>query len=229
MKMIAMIPARMNSKRIPHKNLRFMGDMPLIGYPIRLALESNRFESIWVNTESDVIGTYAESLGINYHKRPEELANDVSTNREFTYEFMTQHECDYVVMVNPTSPLLRPSTLDAFLDTLEGNDFDTLLSVTDIKEEIMYGGQPLNFSFSEKVNSQNLQPVQPIVWALTAWKRSTFMSLQEKGVNPVFGGKLGVFPIPKDESCDLDTEDDWRIAEGILLSRASISNKRYLE
>ena len=51
-KLIAMIPARMGSKRIPHKNIRYLYDKPLIQYPIDLALTSNAFESIWVNTES---------------------------------------------------------------------------------------------------------------------------------------------------------------------------------
>ena len=49
------------------------------------------------------------------------------------------------------------------------------------------------------------------------------MELQEQGINPGFGGKIGRFPIPKDESCDLDTPEDWRIAEGILMSR----NEKY--
>lgn len=219
-KMIAMIPARLGSKRIPKKNIRYMGDKPLIQYPIELAKNCGRFESIWVNTESEELGKAAQKLGVNFHKRPAELANDQATNREFTYEFLQKHECDYVIMVNPTSPMLREKTMNDFLDYVEGNDFDTVLSVISEKEETFYKGAPLNFSLKEKINSQLLEPTEKIVWALTAWKRENFMKMQESGINPVFGGKLGRFSIPKDESCDLDTLEDWRIAEGILMSRS---------
>lgn len=228
-KLVAMIPARLGSKRIPKKNIRYMGDKPLILYPIELALSVERFESIWLNTESEELGKAAERAGIGFHRRPRELAGDQATNREFTYEFLQKHPCDYVVMVNPTSPLLRNETMEGFLNYLEENDFDTVLSVISEKEETFYRGEPLNFSLERKVNSQQLEPVENIVWALTAWKRETFLRLQQRGVNPVFGGKLGRFPIPKDESCDLDTPEDWKIAEGILMSRINNFEERYME
>lgn len=230
-KIIAMIPARLGSKRIPKKNIRYMGDKPLIQYPIELAKNSGRFDSIWVNTESEELGKAAQKLGVNFHKRPEKLANDQATNREFTYEFLQKHECDYVIMVNPTSPMLREKTMNDFLDYVEKNDFDTVLSVISEKEETFYKGEPLNFSLKEKINSQFLEPTEKIVWALTAWKRDSFMRMQESGINPVFGGKLGRFSIPKDESCDLDTLEDWRIAEGILMSRSDKYKlkERYME
>lgn len=228
-KIVAMIPARLGSKRIPKKNIRYMGDKPLIQYPIDLAKNSGRFDSVWVNTESKELGQIAEKMGIHFHQRPDELANDQATNREFTYEFFEKHECDYVVMINPTSPLLRKETMDKFLDYVEENDFDTILSVISEKEETFYKGKPLNFTFDKKINSQLLEPIETVCWALTAWKRETFMKLQESGINPVFGGKVGRFSIPKDESCDLDTLEDWNIAEGMLNSRINKFEERYIE
>lgn len=228
-KIVAMIPARLGSKRIPKKNIRYMGDKPLIQYPIDLAKDSGCFDSVWVNTESKELGQIAEKMGIQFHQRPDELANDQATNREFTYEFLQKHECDYVVMINPTSPLLRKETMDKFLDYVEENDFDTILSVISEKEETFYKGKPLNFTFDKKINSQLLEPIETVCWALTAWKRETFIKLQESGINPVFGGEVGRFSIPKDESCDLDTLEDWNIAEGMLNSRINKFEERYIE
>jgi len=228
-KLIAMIPARLGSKRIPRKNIRYMGDKPLIHYPIEMAKSVNRFDSIWLNTESEELGRLSSAMGIGFHKRADELAGDTATNREFTYEFLQQHICDYVVMINSTSPLLRKETVERFLDYVTDNDFDTVLSVISEKEEVFYNGKPLNFSLQEKINSQLLEPVETICWSLTAWKRETFMKLQEQGSNPVFGGVIGRFVIPKDEACDLDTLEDWKIAEGILMSRINIFEERYME
>lgn len=228
-KLIAMIPARLGSKRIPKKNIRYMDGKPLIQYPIDLAVGSGLFEEVWVNTESAELGKIIQTMGARFHERPAQLAGDKATNRDFTYEFMQKHDCDYVVMVNTTSPLLREDTVKKFLTFINENDYDTIVSVVAEREETFFQDKPLNFSLEEKVNSQFLEPTEAIVWALTAWKRETFMKLQEEGKNPVFGGKLGKFAIPKDESCDLDTEEDWRIAEGILESRKIEREKRYVE
>ncbi len=229
-KMIAMIPARLGSKRIPKKNLRYLAEKPLIQYPIDLALQIPDFESVWVNTESVALGKAIEKMGARFHQRPEEFSADSCTNREFTYHFMCHHECDYVIMVNSTSPLLRVETIHNFLQYVNENDYDTILSTVSEKAESFYHGKALNFDIHNKVNSQMLEPVEKTVWALTAWKRSTFMELEQQGQCPVFGGKLGTFPIPKDESCDLDTEEDWRIAEGAIQARqeAGKTAPRYL-
>lgn len=229
-KMIAMIPARLGSKRIPKKNLRYLGDKPLIQYPIDLALQISEFESVWVNTESEELGHVVENMGARFHKRPEEFSADHCTNREFTYHFMCQHECDYVIMVNSTSPLLRVETIQKFIQFVNVHDYDTILSTISEKAETFYMGKALNFDLKHKVNSQMLEPVEKTVWALTAWKRETFMKLEQKGVCPIFGGNLATFQIPKDEACDLDTEEDWHIAEGAIEARmlTTHSKPRYL-
>lgn len=229
-KLIAMIPARLGSKRIPKKNIRFLGEKPLIQYPIDLCKSAGVFDEIWVNTESEELGRICEKMGVGFHCRPAELAGDRATNRDFTYEFMQKHPCEYVIMVNTTSPLLRQQTMLDFLALVKQGEGDTILSVISEKEETFYQGKPLNFSLEEKVNSQFLEPVEKIVWSLTAWRRKTFMNLQAQGINPVFGGRIVRFSIPKDESCDLDTEEDWRIAEGFIAARnISNCNARYIK
>ncbi|HHW36532.1 MAG TPA: acylneuraminate cytidylyltransferase family protein [Bacillales bacterium] len=226
-KIIAMIPARMGSTRIPKKNIRILGNKPLMQYPIDLCMMCDRFESIWFNSESEELGRIAEKMGVNFHKRPDELSSNKATNRDFVYEFLKAHECDYVVMVNTTSPLLSLNTLNNFIDFISEHDFDTVLSVVNEKTECFFKNEPINFPLSEKINSQYLEPVARTVWAMTAWKRDTFIRLQESGSNPVFGGKLGLFSVPKDESCDLDTEEDWNIAEGMILSKERKPSPRY--
>ena len=228
---LAMIPARLNSKRIVMKNIRFLYDKPLIQYPIELALKSHLFNSIWVNTESDELGEYVRKLGVNFHKRPIELSNDNATNREFIFEFLKIHKCDYVVMINPTSPLLKLETLKKYIKYIQDNNFDTIMSVVNYQAETFYNEKPINFTYKDaKINSQYIVPVKIVIWALTAWKRDTFIINQDQGTSPVFGGKIGLFSIPKDESADLDNEEDWNIAEGVISSRIRLehTNKKYI-
>jgi len=219
-KCVAMIPARMGSKRIPKKNIRLLRGKPLINYAIDLAIQSQRFDEIWVNSESDLLNELAIGSGVKFHKRPVELSSDDATNKDFTTEFLEKHECEFLIMVNPTSPLLRVETVRCFYDLVVDKDYDTVLSVLDEYAECFYDGRPLNFSCEKKINSQNLSPVQKVVWALTAWRRSTFMKAVRERHCGTFAGKIGLFPIPKDESCDLDTLEDWAIAEGMLIARS---------
>lgn len=222
-----MIPARLGSKRIPQKNIRYMLDRPLVGHALGLAAAADIFDEIWVNSEAVLLKDIAEHYGAGFHHRPAHLADDQATNREFTLEFLQRHECDYVVIVNPTSPALRPQSIVDFCARLKNEGLDTLLTTVGERAETFYQGQPLNFSLDEKVNSQNLPVVSKVVWALSGWRRSTFLALAERGENPIFGGRMSTFDLPKDEACDLDTEDEWLLAEALLRSRQNQSPPRY--
>ena len=216
-KLIAMIPARLGSKRVPKKNIRLLYEKPLLQYAIETAQAAACFKEIWVNTESDLLGELAIRCGANFHKRPVELAADTATNQEFTAEFLAVRECDFVVMVNPTSPLLKPETVRSFCSFIQKENYDTVLSVLNEKAECFFDSVPINFSREKKMNSQDLEPVQKVVWALTAWRRDHFLAVSKQGKCSVFSGRLGRFPIPLIESCDIDTQDDWDLAEVMLL------------
>lgn len=162
----------------------------------------------------------ASACGVGFHKRPAELASDTATNQDFTSEFIRVHACDYVIMVNPTSPLLQPETIRRFCDYTRSNSFDTILSVLNEKAECFFNGEPVNFFIDEKINSQKLLPVQRVIWALTAWRRKTFLEIADRGGCSVFSGKLARFPIPIEEACDIDTQEEWDLAEAMLLSRS---------
>lgn len=214
-----MIPARIGSKRIPQKNIRYIDGKPLLLRAIELAQQSEVFDEVWVTSSDPVLREITITFNARFHPRPEQLSTDVATNRDFTEDFLLAHPCDYVVMLNTTSPTLKAETVRAFCEFVARGEYDTVLSTISEQTETFYQYKPLNFRLDEKLNSQLLPPTEKVVWALTAWRRDTFLRLQSEGRNPIFGGRLTTFPIPKDESCDLDTEDDWRIAEGILRSR----------
>ena len=77
---IAMIPARMGSQRLKHKNLRLLGGIPLITRAIRKCKQANIFDEIWVNSEHSDFGNIASEEHVFFHKRPEELGNDTATH-----------------------------------------------------------------------------------------------------------------------------------------------------
>jgi len=218
---IAMIPARMGSQRLAKKNLRELGGVPLITRAIRKSKDAGAFDEVWVNSEDDIFGEIAAEEGVQFHKRPAELANNVATSEQFVYEFLTKHECDRLFQVHSIAPLLGPERVAEFVRTMEKTGSDVQLSCTLEQIECAIGGEPINFSFEEKTNSQELKPIQRVTWSITGWTRSTYLAACEAGKTATYAGTRSFFPITRAEGHIIKTEEDLQIAEVYL--RASQS------
>ena len=70
MKIIAMVPARLGSQRLKQKNLQIFQGNSLIAHAIKKIKQTEVFDEIWVNTESELIGKVAEEENVFFHKRP---------------------------------------------------------------------------------------------------------------------------------------------------------------
>jgi len=101
---IALIPARSGSKRIPLKNIKLLGGHPLIAYAIQSAKDSGIFNDIYVSSDSDRIGEIAKYYGAKFIKRPDEFATDISPDDEWIGHMFTQiHSSNYAI-IRPTNP-----------------------------------------------------------------------------------------------------------------------------
>ena len=161
-KTIAMIPARMGSKRVPKKNIRLLNGTPLISYIIRAAKESGCFDEIYVNSESDILGQIAKSEGVGFYKRPSSLSTDTATNDGFVEDFLNQNDCDKVIQLLPTSPFISPEDIKKFVSHMEDQNLDTLISVFRQQIECVYEGTPINFDQKKPTPpSQDLEPIKP--------------------------------------------------------------------
>lgn len=212
MKFLCMIPARLGSQRLKKKNLLILNGKTLIEHAIDKAKSSKIFDEIWVNSESELIGAIAINRGIGYHKRPDELANNAATSEDFIYEFLKKHECEFVIQLHSIAPLLTSRDIIDFVNYIDNNDFDVLLSVENIQLECLYDNNPINFNYISKTNSQDLRPVQKISWSISAWKRSTYIEAYEEKKCATFSGKVGYFPLNKLASHVIKTEEDFQIA-----------------
>lgn len=197
MKIVAMIPARLGSKRLPKKNLEeFMG-MTLIEWAIHRAGASGAFDEVWVNSESSVFRDIASNAGASFHLRPEELGSDQATSEQFVGDFLRSVECDFVVQLHSITPLLSVSEISKFVAQVRTSEFDTLLSGVEDNLEHIFEGKPVNFRWTEKSNSQDLKPVMRITWPITAWRRSYFLRAQAEGLCATYSGEIGYFPVSK--------------------------------
>ena len=130
MEIIAIIPARANSKRIPNKNIRLLNSQPLISYVIRNALLSKYITKVIVTTDSEEVEIIARQFGVECIRRPDFLCQDDTTLDPVIYDAVSSLTCDYVVTLQPTTPLLRVDSLDAAIEQCIQNPvIDTVVSV----------------------------------------------------------------------------------------------------
>ena len=137
-KVIAMIPARMGSKRIPKKNIRLLNGKPLIQYAIDAVKDADCFDEIWINSESQVIEKIANSSGVNFYKRPKKFSTDSASNDMWTEDFFKNVGGDIVIQVLPTSPFITPAEIKEFVQTFVYNGYDTLISMASGGEQDWY-------------------------------------------------------------------------------------------
>ncbi|MEX0298264.1 MAG: NTP transferase domain-containing protein [Kordiimonas sp.] len=215
-KFIAMIPARLGSQRLKQKNLQKINGIPLIAHAVRRCREAGVFDEIWVNTESDDIAEAAVAEGAQYHKRPENLADNNATSEQFVYEFLKAHECDVVFQVHSIAPLLTSSDIKRFVEQFATLNPNTMLSCIEDQIEVAYGGAPVNFTFDEKTNSQDLAPVQRITWSITAWRSEAYRAAYEAGKTATYTKPIAIHAVDAISGHVIKTSQDLEIADALL-------------
>ena len=99
---------------------------------------------------------------------------------------------------------------------MQRHDYDCLLSTEEIQIECAYKGQPINFTYGNKKNSQDLDPVQRISWSITGWKSRTYLDAAANNECATYAGMVGYFPISRFAAHVIKTEEDLELAKAML-------------
>ena len=211
-KIVAVIPARAGSKGVPNKNVRFIAGKPLIAYAIDNALNSKFITDIIISTDSEDVKIIAGLKNAKVHERSQDLCGDMVTLDAVIYDAVKNYDCDYVVTMQPTSPTLKPETLDAAIEQAISTDVDTLISVQNkphlawIKNEL---GE-LVPAYKERLNRQYMPPYYIETGAFVIAKKDVVTEKTR------IGKKVSVFEISPDEAVDIDSFDDLIVSKNIL-------------
>lgn len=127
-RIIAIVPARGGSKGLPGKNIKKLCGKPLIAWSIEAGLGSQYIDEVVVTTDSEEIASIARAFGASVpFIRPAELASDTATSFDVIkhaiafYEYELQKKFDYVVLLEPTSPLREKYDIDMAIEQLLSN------------------------------------------------------------------------------------------------------------
>lgn len=216
MKTVAMIPARMGSQRLKKKNLAPLAGQPLITHAIDKCRAAGCFDAIYINSENAEFGQFADGESVKFYQRPEELGNSIATSEQFVYDFLKNVECDLLVQVHSIAPLLSAEEVKSFSEAFIASDADVMLSCIEDQIEVAYQDQPVNFTFAEKTNSQDLEPVQRVTWSITGWRAKPYIDAVESGSIGTYNGKIAFYPVDAISGHVIKTQTDLDIAEALL-------------
>lgn len=166
MKYLAVIPARGGSKGLPGKNIRLLAGVPLIAWSIKQALGSSRIDCVHVSTDDHGIAEVARAHGADVpYLRPAELAQDTTpTEPVMTYALDWYERAgrtfDAIMLLQPTSPLRFPGTLDAALDAFESRNAQSLLGVCK-NHHFFWRNQEVSIPLYDYHNRPRRQDIRP--------------------------------------------------------------------
>lgn len=228
MRVLAVITARGGSKGVPRKNLRPVAGKPLIAWTIERALEvQDRLHRIVVSTDDEEIAAASRQAGADVpFIRPEELAGDETDSlavAQHATDFVEAEEklrMDWILLLQPTSPLRRADDIHAALDLAGKGGSDSVIAVEQVIHEhpmllktiennqLKHYGETLR----ERVRRQDCYPdVYVNNGAIYLTRRDTVMEQ-----DLLLGAIARPYIMPAERSLDIDTEFDLRIADAIL-------------
>ena len=216
-KIVALVPMREHSERVPGKNYRPFAGRPLYHYIISSLLACPHINSVYIDTDSSFIREDApKNFDVHIIDRPEHLRSDFIPMNDILLHDVTQVEADYYLQTHSTNPLLRTHTIGAAIEAFLGStQHDSLFSVTRLQKRLWCAdGMPLNHDPGLLLRTQDLPPIYEENSCLYIFTRS---NLESRG-NRIGKSSL-MFEIEQMEAWDIDEEQDFRIAEILYATR----------
>ena len=210
MKVVAFVPIRLNSKRVVGKNLKMLGNKPLLQYILETLTNAASIDEVYVYcSQEEIIPLLPQ--GVKFLKRNESLDRDETLGQDIYDAFTKEIDADVYVLAHTTSPFIKVETIDnAVRQVTEGNH-DSAFSAQKVQTFTWYKGQPLNYNLKEIPRTQTIEPVYFETSAFYIFRKEIWtIEHQRIGRNPYIAI---VNPI---EGIDIDNPEDFEFAEQVL-------------
>ncbi len=219
-KVIALLPMKGHSERVPNKNLKLFSGKPLYHAVMQSLLACDYISEVFINTDSEKI---AEDALKNFERikiiqRPENICGDfVSMNEIIAYD-LQQTESKHFIQTHSTNPLLKAETLNRaisfYFESI--HQYDSVFSVTRLQTRLYWkDGTPINHNPQELIRTQDLPPVFEENSNFYIFSKDSFL----KAGNKRIGIKPAMFEMNKLESVDIDEPEDFKLAEILYKKR----------
>lgn len=222
---LAIIPARSGSKRLPGKNILPIGGKPLISWTIEAAKQCKMIDDVVVTSDDDGILKIAEQSGVSSLQRPSALAQDTSSSFDVVKHVLEKFPSyDYVVLLQPTSPLRNSLHITDAINLLETKNADAVVSVTEVEHSPLWSnilpadGSMENFLRDDVLNlrSQDLPTYYRLNGAIYVCNSAKL--LEERRF--LLKKNIYAYRMNTKSSVDIDTEIDFKLATLLMADRS---------
>ena len=210
-KIIAVIPVRKGSQRVKNKNFRKFYNKNLLVYKILTLKKVKYVDEIIVNTDSDKAISIAKNYGVSFFKRDNYFASSKCPNSDFWSNVASTTNSKYILFTHCTNPLISVQTYQKTLKkffSLNKKRFNSLNTVSEVKDFLFLKNKPLNFNLNQAPNSQNLPDIIKYNSAI-----SILSTDYMKNNKTVIGDKPFFYKLDQFEGHDINTEYEFKFAE----------------
>jgi len=220
-KLIALVPMRHHSQRVPGKNYRQLAGKPLYRYIVETLLAVPEIDQIVVDTDSEPVmeGLRQDFPMIRLIERPESLRADTISMNEILLYDTAQVESDFYIQTHSTNPLLKPETVSRAIQsfTMGYPTYDSLFSVTRLQTRLWTkDSHPLNHDPAVLIQTQDLPPVFEENSCMYLFTRENLQKNHNR-----LGRRPLMFEIDQDEAWDIDEELDFAIVDFLMHRQSS--------
>ena len=211
MKSVAFVPIKLNSERLPGKNIKsFTNGKPLLSYILNTLKEVKELDDIYVFCSSEDIKEFIPE-GVTFLRRDIYLDLSTTSFNEVIASFVNQIDADTYVLAHATAPFLSSSSISKCINAVNNDGYDSAFTVMELQEFLWQKGKPLNYSLEHIPRTQDLERVVMETCGLYVFTKQLIVDRQRRiGSNPCF------VSVSKIEACDINTEEDFVIADSIF-------------
>lgn len=217
---LAIITARGGSKRIPKKNIKDFCGKPIIEYSIKAAIKAEIFDEVMVSTDNEEIADIARKAGAQVpFLRSRKTSDDYATTADVLLEVLEEYNkigktFKYIVCIYPTAPFITPERICNGINLLKEKKAGMIMPIVKFsfppQRGMIFDGEIIRPKWPENRNlrSQDLEAIYHDCGQFYCYDAKKFISSRGQFLE-------GIIPmiIPEAEVQDIDTEEDWKIAE----------------
>lgn len=211
-KIKALIPVRAGSQRVVNKNIRSFAGKSLLEIKIEQLKRIQEIDEVIVNSDCLEMLKLAEDLDVTAVLRDEKYASNTIPMNEVWQHLAQVTDCDDIIYTNCTNPMVRDESYIESIKTYREmpKEFDSLTTVTKSQEYLWSRNAAINYDPKNHPRSQDLPVYHSLNFAISIIPRS--LMIKNKSI---LGNNFFHFVISNIESIDIDTMDDFLLAESV--------------
>lgn len=210
MKIVSIVPIKLNNERLPGKNTKMLGDRPLIDYILQTLAACDDLSERYVYCSDNRIKEYLPR-DVRFLERPKVLDEPTSNFTQIFDCFKNSVDADIYVYAHATAPFITLESVNECINKVESGEFDSAFTAIKIQDFLWLDEKPLNFDATNLPRSQDLKPI---------YRESSGVYVFTKEVFEKYRRRIGVKPYIKEisykESIDINVPEDFELAELFL-------------